>query len=235
VVESHRIVPLREDARSITVATSDPVSLSTELELEQLTGRRPDFAVAPPTAISAALEEIFGAGAVSGRRTGARPLVDPAPERRASERPPLTSTPATDPADGAVLLVDDEPSVRLLLRSILQKRGHRVVEAEDGIAALEAIAVRPEIRLVVADLNMPRMDGLELVWKLRDEGSGPRLPVIVVTGEADEILETQLLEEGADDYIRKPIDPRLFLARVEAAGRRSESASARTGVAPRSG
>jgi DNA-binding response OmpR family regulator len=73
----------------------------------------------------------------------------------------------------------------------------------------------------VADLNMPKMDGLELIWELRDlEAQGP-LAVIVVTGEVDEVLETQLMEEGADDYIRKPIDPRLFLARVEATIRRT--------------
>ncbi len=79
------------------------------------------------------------------------------------------------------------------------------------------------IGLVVADLNMPRMDGLELIWELRADERRSRLPVIVVTGEVDEILETQLLEEGADDYIRKPLDPRLFLARVEATLRRHEA------------
>ena len=68
---------------------------------------------------------------------------------------------------------------------------------------------------------MPRMDGLELIWELRDTSAWKHLPVIVVTGEEDEILETQLLEEGADDYVRKPVDPRLFLARVESTLRRT--------------
>lgn len=74
---------------------------------------------------------------------------------------------------------------------------------------------------MVADLNMPRMDGLELVWALRDRDATVSLPVIVVTGEPDEILETQLLEEGANDYIRKLLGPRLFLARVESTVRRT--------------
>jgi two-component system chemotaxis response regulator CheY len=123
-------------------------------------------------------------------------------------------------AGGAVLVVDDEPSARLLVRTLLERRGYVDIEAEDGVAALQAVGDGSGVGLVVADLNMPRMDGLELIWELRDAHSAARLPVIVVTGEADEILETQLMEEGADDYIRKPIDPRLFLARVESTVRR---------------
>ena len=73
-----------------------------------------------------------------------------------------------------------------------------------------------------AGLSRPGRDGLGRRWKLRDKAAWGRVPVIIVTGELDEILETQLMEEGADDYIRKPVDPRLFLARVEATIRRSE-------------
>lgn len=120
-----------------------------------------------------------------------------------------------------MLVVDDEASARLFVRALLEKRGFHVAEASDGLEALNVVRVDREIDLVVADLNMPRMDGLELMWELRDERTSAHLPVIVVTGEMDEILETQLLEEGADDYIRKPVDPRLFLARVEATIRRA--------------
>ena len=107
------------------------------------------------------------------------------------------------------------------MRTLLEKRKYRVVEAGDGLEALDVMNGNEPIRLVVADLNMPRMDGLELMWELRDVHDWEHLPVIVVTGETDEVLETQLMEEGADDYIRKPVDPRLFLARVEATIRRS--------------
>jgi DNA-binding response OmpR family regulator len=117
--------------------------------------------------------------------------------------------------------VDDEPAARLLIRAMLTKGGYRVVEAGDGVEALSVVDRGESVGLVVADLNMPRMDGLELMWELRDRPDWEHLPVIVVTGEVDEILETQLMEEGADDYIRKPLDPRLFLARVEATIRRS--------------
>ena len=120
-------------------------------------------------------------------------------------------------------MVDDEVSARLLVRALLERRGYYVVEASDGVQALEVVRSDHRIGLVVADLNMPRMDGLELMWELRDARDLEHLPVIVVTGEVDEILETQLLEEGADDYIRKPVDPRLFLARVEATIRRASA------------
>ncbi len=69
---------------------------------------------------------------------------------------------------------------------------------------------------------MPRMDGLELIWEMRAAEDWTHIPVVVVTGETDEVLETKLIEEGADDYIRKPLDPRLFVARVGATIRRAE-------------
>lgn len=145
------------------------------------------------------------------------------------ERPPSVKATLAEPATAAaavagrigVLVVDDEPSARLLVRALLEKRGFDTVEAADGVEALEVIRQHDHIGLAVVDLNMPRMDGLELIWELRDARAWADLPVIVVTGESDEILETQIMEEGADDYIRKPLDPRLFLARVEATLRRA--------------
>ena len=119
-----------------------------------------------------------------------------------------------------VLVVDDDASARMLLRAVLEKKGWDVVEAQDGLDALDLMRKEESIGLVVVDLDMPRMDGLELIWAIRGSPRLSHLPVIVVTGETEEILETQLIEEGADDYIHKPVDPRLFLARVEATLRR---------------
>lgn len=204
-----RVVPLREDSVTITVASADPTALVTEHELERLTGRQPIFAVAPPGAIDAALRELYGDA------NGAAPSSPP----RAVV--PRTEGHAAAGAQHGILVVDDEPAARLLVRALLEKRGYRVAEAGDGLEALDLVRAEPTISLVVADLNMPRMDGLELIWELRDSRHGEHVPVIVVTGEVDEILETQLMEEGADDYVRKPIDPRLFLARIEATIRRS--------------
>ena len=209
LVAAGRLVPLREDGETITVATFDPTSLATELELERLTGRVPVLQVATPHRIDAILGEILGDA--PGER-----VPEPAPVR------PILDQPRTGGRE--VLVVDDEPSARLLTRTLLEKRGYDVSEAGDGVEALEVMGSNDAIGLVVADLNMPRMDGLELMWELRDVPSRRDVPVIVVTGEKDEILETQLMEEGADDYIRKPVDPRLFLARVEATIRRTSDA-----------
>jgi len=197
LVMEQRIVPLREDPTAITVATSNPLSLPAEVEIERLTGRRVVFSVAGPSAISAELAAPGGVPDDGGAR-----LTSPAAEWR-------------------ILLVDDDPSARLLLRTLLAKRDFRTAEAGDGIEALAAMRDDPSIAMAVVDLNMPRMDGLELLWAIRDSSRWCDLPVLVVTGEPDEVLETQVMEEGADDYIRKPVDPRLFLARVEATLRRS--------------
>jgi two-component system chemotaxis response regulator CheY len=220
LMASDRILPLREDADTITVATADPTALMTERKLEGFTGRRPIFVVAHPEVIDALIDEMRVPAGAAREET-----VTDVTDLAASSRP----------AEGAILVVDDEPSARLLVRTLLERAGYVVVEAEDGVAALEAMGDGSGIGLVVADLNMPRMDGLELIWELQDAHRDAPVPVIVVTGEADEILETQLMEEGADDYIRKPIDPRLFLARVESTVRRVGARVARTGRDPENG
>lgn len=219
---SHGIVPLEEDSVSITVATADPVSLSHEVEVRRLTGRRPVFAVAPPAAIGAVL------AAVLDEETRSVPEArSPSVERETSEgRPPGRGASRSSPRSSVdatrVLVVDDEESARLLVRTLLEKRGYAALEASDGIEALRVIDAADDVGIAVVDLKMPRMDGLELIWELRDTPRWADLPIIVVTGAQDEVLETQIMEEGADDYVRKPIDPRLFLARVESTLRRSE-------------
>lgn len=197
-------LPLRETESTIVVATAEPTSLALELELRRVTGRTPLFEVAPPERLERALTELLDT----------RPA-PPAPVRPALDEPVLD--------ERGVLVVDDEPSARFVVRSLLEKRGFDVVEAEDGLDALDRLAGESSVGLVVADLNMPNLDGLELIWELRGTNRWAHLPVIVVTGAVDEILETQLLEEGASDYIRKPVDPRLFLARVEATLRRQHA------------
>jgi DNA-binding response OmpR family regulator len=120
-----------------------------------------------------------------------------------------------------VLVVDDDAAARLLARAVLEKNGHAVIEAGNGVEALARLEHEPAVGLVVADLNMPELDGLELLWEMRDAERWSHIPVIVLTGETDELLETKLIEEGADDYLSKPIDPRLFVARVGATIRRA--------------
>jgi DNA-binding response OmpR family regulator len=121
-----------------------------------------------------------------------------------------------------VLVVDDDPKARLLARRVLEESGYPVIDASNGKEALERLEDEPSVALVVADLDMPVLDGLELIWEMRDVERWSHIPVIVLTGESDELLETKLIEEGADDYLTKPFDPRMFVERVGAAIRRAE-------------
>lgn len=203
LMRSALVLPVAEDSETVTVAAADPTSLTTELELVRLTGRRPLFVVAPPDVLTSALEVLLE-----------RPASESSPRRRAS--------PTAAGERGKVLVVDDDASARLLARAVLEKHGHRVVEAGNGLEALERLRGEPSVELVVADLNMPELDGLELIWEMRDAPRWAHIPVIVLTGENDDLLETKLIEEGADDYLSKPIDPRLFVARVGATIRRAE-------------
>jgi len=146
----------------------------------------------------------------------------PQAARPQDARPPA---PAVDEVAGtlSVLVIDDDEDARLLVRTLLEKRGYGVREACDGLEALEVMRSSGPVDLVVVDLDMPRMDGLEFMWELRGTPEWSHIPAIVVTGERDEQLEVSMMEEGADDYVRKPLDPRLFLARVRATIRRAEA------------
>jgi two-component system, OmpR family, response regulator len=115
-----------------------------------------------------------------------------------------------------VLVVDDDPHIRDLLTFALQKAGLATREAADGEAALADIALRtPD--LVVLDINMPRMDGIEVCRRIRAQGD---LPVLFLSSRDDEIDRVLGMELGADDYVVKPFSPREVVARVAAILRR---------------
>lgn len=128
---------------------------------------------------------------------------------------------AGTPLEPHVLLVDDDAVSRTLSKSLLQKNGFRVSEAADGALALEQLAAGHAFALMVLDLEMPGMGGREVLAKVRKTVSTAGLPILVLTGTASEEMEALLMDEGADDYIRKPIEPALFVARVKAALRRA--------------
>jgi DNA-binding response OmpR family regulator len=117
-----------------------------------------------------------------------------------------------------ILLADDEQSIQTLLSYPLQKDGYDVVRASDGREALQRFAEQP-FDLVVLDVMMPRMDGLEVCRRLRAKSS---VPIIMLTAKAEEIDKVLGLELGADDYITKPFSMREFRSRVKAALRRGE-------------
>lgn len=117
----------------------------------------------------------------------------------------------------SILIVDDDPHIRQLLAFALAKAGHATREAEDGEQALALVAAQPP-DLVVLDINMPRMDGLEVCRRLRAQG---RLPILFLSSRDDEIDRVLGIELGADDYVVKPFSPREVVARVGAILRRS--------------
>ncbi len=129
-------------------------------------------------------------------------------------RPPLTA--GRRPFSATVLVVDDDPKIRDLLRLYLSRDGYRTLEAADGPAALE-LARAQRCDLVLLDVMLPGVDGLEVCRQLRDEGDTPILLLTARGGDSDKIIGLDL---GADDYVVKPFSPRELMARVRAQLRR---------------
>ncbi|WP_432184530.1 response regulator transcription factor [Streptomyces tendae] len=150
---------------------------------------------------------------------------DPAGPPGVGASPAETSAagPATAaPAPARILVVDDDPTVAEVVAGYLDRAGYRVDRAGDGPAALaRAAEYRPD--LVVLDLMLPGMDGLEVCRRLR--GRGP-VPVIMLTARGDEDDRVLGLEVGADDYVTKPFSPRELVLRVESVLRRTRPAPA---------
>ena len=113
------------------------------------------------------------------------------------------------------LVVEDSRTVASILKHFLQREGFGVLLAADGMTGLET-AIRERPRLVVTDLNMPGMGGLELVKALRADARTHDIAIFVLTSEQSEEGERQARAAGADDYILKPIEPRQLAARVKA-------------------
>jgi DNA-binding response OmpR family regulator len=118
-----------------------------------------------------------------------------------------------------ILLVDDEEAVQKLLTFPLERDGYRVVQARDGEEALRRFA-EEHVDLVVLDVMLPRLDGLEVCKRLR---SSSFVPIIMLTARDDEVDKVIGLELGADDYITKPFSIREFRSRVRAALRRASA------------
>jgi DNA-binding response OmpR family regulator len=117
-----------------------------------------------------------------------------------------------------ILVVDDEPKISRLVRDYLERSGFAVLTAIDGREALMRVRIeRPD--LVILDLGLPQLDGLDVTRQLRRDGD---LPIIMLTARDDETDKLIGLELGADDYVTKPFSPRELVARVRAVLRRHE-------------
>ncbi len=131
-----------------------------------------------------------------------------------------------------ILVVDDEPTIREVLRRYLEREGWLVSEAADGRAALRLLDEDPP-DLLILDLMLPGVDGLGITRRLRGDvsvlGTGYTVPIIMLTARRDEQDRVRGLELGADDYLTKPFSPRELVARVRAVLRRSDPASQAAG------
>jgi type II secretory ATPase GspE/PulE/Tfp pilus assembly ATPase PilB-like protein len=114
-----------------------------------------------------------------------------------------------------VLLVEDEEPLRKVLRDLLEREGFTVVEAADGVQALDEVD-RSAPDVLVLDLNLPRLDGYGVLSHLRARPSTAKLPVIVLTAKGDEENEVRVFETGANDFLTKPFRPRALSARLRA-------------------
>jgi type IV pilus assembly protein PilB len=123
-----------------------------------------------------------------------------------------------------ILITDDEPITRMLVKLLLERENFEVLEAANGRQALD-IATRERPDLLIVDLNMPEMDGYETIERLRHNITMATLPIMVLTSEEGPGVERRVLELGADDYIIKPFDPAVLLSRVNGVFRRLKVAA----------
>ncbi len=137
-----------------------------------------------------------------------------------------TKLPRSTPRDGKrILVVDDEPRMINFIRMNLELEGHQVIEAHNGLEALEAVRTKlPDI--VLLDVMMPELDGFETLRMLREFST---IPVIMLTAKGEENDRVYGLELGADDYISKPFGPRELSSRIKAVLRRADMPSSTPG------
>ena len=119
-----------------------------------------------------------------------------------------------------VMVVDDESRMRKLVKDFLGKKGFEVIEAENGEEAVDLFFEKNDIALIILDVMMPKMDGWQVCREIRQYS---KVPIIMLTAKSDEKDELLGFELGIDEYISKPISPKILVARVEAILRRTNN------------
>ena len=119
-----------------------------------------------------------------------------------------------------ILVVDDESRMRKLVRDFLEREGYAVLEAGDGMEAMDIFYEEKDIALIILDVMMPHMDGWQTCREIRKES---KVPIIMLTARSEERDELQGFELGVDEYISKPFSPKILVARVTAILRRTNA------------
>jgi len=212
LARQYQVVPLSLDHGVLTYATCRPPDAAVQRDLSFASGRGAEAVLTTRSAVRWALDRWY-----SKERELARPAARPlaadtqdCPGERTRHR---------------VLVTDDEPITRMLVRLMLEREDYEVLEAGNGREAVEIVArERPDVLLI--DLNMPEMDGEAAIVHLRRAPVPVTIPIIVLTSDTESRVERRVLDLGADDYITKPFDPAVLLSRVQAVFRRLNAVAA---------
>ena len=120
-----------------------------------------------------------------------------------------------------ILVVDDESRMRKLIRDFLEREGYQILEASDGVEAMDYFYADKNIDLIILDVMMPRMDGWQVCKEVRQNS---KVPIVMLTARAEEQNELKGFELGVDEYISKPFSPKILVARVGALLKRAKLA-----------
>lgn len=120
-----------------------------------------------------------------------------------------------------ILIVDDESRMRKLIRDFLEREGYQILEAADGVEAMDQFYSEKDISLIILDVMMPRMDGWQVLREVREHS---KVPIMMLTARTEEQNELKGFELGVDEYVAKPFSPKILVARVGALLKRARNA-----------
>ena len=153
---------------------------------------------------------------MSGYTTPSIPLLTASTSTDTIEKQPIQSSEPNNKTPKVVLIVDDAISLRQTLSLTLQKSGYQVIQAQNGVEALEKLQRHPDIQVVISDLEMPRMNGFELLGNLRQNPNFVKMPVVILTSRSANKHRQLAQELGAHAYLTKPYLEHEFLSTIEA-------------------
>lgn len=126
-----------------------------------------------------------------------------------------------------ILIVDDESRMRKLIRDFLEREGYQILEAADGVEAMDQFYSEKDISLIILDVMMPRMDGWQVLREVREHS---KVPIMMLTARTEEQNELKGFELGVDEYVAKPFSPKILVARVGALLKRARNAAEEAAV-----